>query len=351
MKLLIRSRQAWLSPSIAAAAYLAWCGDCRAAGDPTWIHLHSPGFEEYSSAAAGPARETLRHFEFVRRFFEAALGGLPPESPPVYLVVFGSAQAYAPYRSHDWEAASYQRANGRDMIAVGDASQGSFSTAVHEYFHLWARRRNLRLPLWLNEGLAQLYSTLRLTLGGQVVGEAPAGFARQVARYGWIPLGSVLSARQYPHAGDSVEVTSYYLESWALAHMVELSADYRGRASKILPAIEAGMSSEKALTKIYDKPLSEIETDLQGYLQVIEDRYETYRVKLPKPPKPGAIEPAAEFDRRLILIQLLAGRSGTDEAREELEGTRPVNPCRCKPVAPPGSRAYAETGVQLAGSS
>jgi len=40
-----------------------------------------------------------------------------------------------------------------------------------------------------------------------------------------------------------------------------------------------------------------------------------------------------------------------DEKSTQLLRTRPVNPCRCKPVAPPGSRAYAETGVQLAGSS
>jgi hypothetical protein len=31
--------------------------------------------------------------------------------------------------------------------------------------------------------------------------------------------------------------------------------------------------------------------------------------------------------------------------------TRPVNPCRCQPRATPVSRAYAETGVQLAGNS
>jgi hypothetical protein len=33
------------------------------------------------------------------------------------------------------------------------------------------------------------------------------------------------------------------------------------------------------------------------------------------------------------------------------DGTRPVNPCRCQPRATPVSRAYAETGVQLAGNS
>ena len=38
--------------------------------------------------------------------------------------------------------------------------------------------------------------------------------------------------------------------------------------------------------------------------------------------------------------------SWTDEDR-----TRPVNPCRCQPRATPVSRAYAETGVQLAGNS
>jgi len=333
-------RRAWFLSAIAAAVLLPPGSHARAAAEPAWVHLHSPDFEVFSSASPAATRETLRHFEFVRGFFEQALGPPPAGRQPVYLVVFGSMQEYARYRPMEWAAASYHQARERDIVVVGDPSEDSFPTAVHEYFHLWAHRQNLRLPLWLNEGLAQLYSTLRPTLGGQVAGEVPAGFARQVARYGWIPLRSVVSASQYPRTGNDPEVTGFYLESWALAHMVELSPDYRGRAPRLLPAIQAGMSSEDALTKIYGKPLSEIEADLQAYLQVIEGRSETYRVKLPKPPKPEAIEPAPEFDRRLILIQLVASRNPAGEVRKELEALAALDPKRPEP--------HAELGVLAA---
>jgi hypothetical protein len=48
---------------------------------------------------------------------------------------------------------------------------------------------------------------------------------------------------------------------------------------------------------------------------------------------------------RLLLIPREDGKGGV------IDRTRPVNPCRCQPRAAPVSRAYAETGVQLAGNS
>jgi len=328
------------SSAVAAAACLALCGNCPGAGDATWIHLRSPDFEVYSSAGPGATRETLRHFEFVRGFFQQALGDSAAKRPPVYLVVFGSMKEYARYRSHDWEAASYQRSSERDFIVVGNPAEAAFSTAVHEYFHLWARRQKLDLPIWLNEGLAQLYSTLTPTLGGLVVGDVPPGFGSYVSRYGWIPLGTVLAAREYPASDKDAEVSDFYLESWALTHMLELSADYRGGAPKILPAIQAGMSSEQALTKIYGRPLSGVEADLRAYLRDIGSRHEVYRIKLPKAPKAEAIEPASEFDRRLVLLQLVERRNRTDEVRKELEALAALDPKRPEP--------HADLGVLMA---
>ena len=52
-----------------------------------------------------------------------------------------------------------------------------------------------------------------------------------------------------------------------------------------------------------------------------------------------------------FLIALSCWSAATGAFNPFFNGTRPVNPCRCQPRAAPVSRAYAETGVQLAGNS
>jgi hypothetical protein len=157
----------------------------------------------------------------------------------------------------------------------------------------------------MNEGLAQLYSTLRPALRGQIVGEMPPGFASHVSRYGWIPLQTIVSAQDYPATDENREVSDFYWESWALIHMLELSADYRAKAGKILPAIESGQSSEQALSQIYGKTMAQIEVDLRSYLQVVGKRSEVYWLKLPKATKVPAFESAPESEVQNVMRQLL----------------------------------------------
>jgi hypothetical protein len=303
--------------------------ESRAADEPRWIHISSPSFEVYSSAGAGATRDVLQNLEFVRAFFSQMSSALPNHERPVHIVLFASRKEHDRYRSVAWESAAYHQGLGHDTIVMGDASADSSSTAVHEYFHLWAKRERLKLPVWLNEGMAQLYSTIKPTLGGQVVGEMPAGFGTYLShRGGWMPLQNVVGAREYP---QSAEVNDFYLEAWALTHMLELSPDYRPGAARLMSTLQSGSTSEEALMKVYGKPLSAIETDLMAYLWQIGSRKEVYRGKLAKAPKASTVEPAAEFERRLVLVRLLPWKTRADEIRRELKALAEVDPKRPEP--------------------
>ena len=49
----------------------------------------------------------------------------------------------------------------RDYIVLSEAGRTSCPTATHEYVHLNGNHAGMKLPPWLNEGLADLYSTLK----------------------------------------------------------------------------------------------------------------------------------------------------------------------------------------------
>ena len=90
---------------------------------------------------------------------------------PVYVVVFGSEKEYAPYRFNEFATAYYFGGADRDYIVMGRTGEQAAQIAVHEYVHLVARHAGLKFPPWLNEGIAELYSTIRMQGDKVLVGD------------------------------------------------------------------------------------------------------------------------------------------------------------------------------------
>jgi hypothetical protein len=135
---------------LAITAYPAHGAESR------WIRMKSANFEMYSSAGPRSTRDTIREFEQVRGFFLQALGSSPAKPIPVRLVTFGSTKEYEPYRMNEFAIAYYQETLDRDYIVMSRSGSDTFPIAVHEYVHLLVRHSGLKLPPWLNEGLAEL---------------------------------------------------------------------------------------------------------------------------------------------------------------------------------------------------
>ena len=49
----------------------------------------------------------------------------------------------------------------REYIVLGDRAMKDPHAAIHEYLHVIVRHSGLKLPLWLNEGWAEVFSSLR----------------------------------------------------------------------------------------------------------------------------------------------------------------------------------------------
>ena len=64
-----------------------------------------------------------------------------------------------------------------DYIVMSDLATERTPAAIHEYMHLLVRHSGLKMPLWLNEGFADVYSTLQPRGGQIVLGEVPLGRA------------------------------------------------------------------------------------------------------------------------------------------------------------------------------
>jgi hypothetical protein len=134
---------------------------CSVAAAEQWIKLQTPHFELYTTAGEKKGREAILYFEQVRSFFlEASPSKRVPEFP-VRIVAFRSERQYKPYRISEAALAYYSRSRSRDYIVMQDISSENYSVAIHEYTHLIVEHTGLKLPVWLNEGWAELYSSLK----------------------------------------------------------------------------------------------------------------------------------------------------------------------------------------------
>jgi tetratricopeptide (TPR) repeat protein len=138
---------------------------------------------------------------------------------------------------------------------------------VHEYTHFVFEHSGLTLPLWLNEGLADLYSSVAGSQGHVVLGRAPFGRVYALEKESWIDLGTLLDVgRDSPYYSQPQKMLLFYAESWALTHMLVLSQDYAAAFPKFVELISSGVSSRESLAKIYGKGPDQVMSDLRAYL-------------------------------------------------------------------------------------
>ena len=157
---------------VSALACLLLPACLPAATDP-WLKITSANFELYTTAGERAGRDLIRHFEQVRSFFLQAFGSRLSASRPARIIAFRNEKEYQPYRPNEFATAFFQPGAVHDFIVMSSASSEHYPVAVHEYTHLMIHQSGMELPPWLNEGLAELYSSLEprgdKILVGQVI--------------------------------------------------------------------------------------------------------------------------------------------------------------------------------------
>jgi hypothetical protein len=315
------------------------------AADPRWIRIQSPNFEMYSTGSESNARDTLRQFEQVRAFFVGTLPTKDEKPLPVRIIAFNSLKEYEPYRLNQFATAYYYPGAERDMIVMSHGGIENFPVAIHEYVHLVMQHAGVTAPPWLDEGLAEFYSTLHQLGSKVVIGDIIPARLAEIRREKWVPLSVILAAdRDSPYYNEKNKAGSLYNEGWALTHMLSLSGEYRPQWSRFVRAILDGQDSADALTATYGKPLAAIEADLQNYVRGNRFLAGTFDGKLETINLQFSAETAPAFDVKLMLLDL-AGRPGMEgEAQLQLEKLSAEEPSRPEPYVQLGYLAWRRGG-------
>jgi len=296
-----------------------------------WTRITTPNFELYTTAGEKKGKETVRHFEQVREFFLKASPVRGSSDFPVRIVEFETAEQYQPFVPPATVATAYfLNTPVRDYIVLGNLAQVDDSIAIHEYMHLIIKHSGLKIPIWLNEGWADVYSTLRPMGKETAVGDLREDRMNSLKADKWLSFDELTSTDQSsPNYHEAARVGIFYAESWALAHMLYLSPEYKDNFGKFVIALHRGSTAAEAVQTAFNRTPAQVYKDLQAYL----DRKKIYGRVFKAGSDGRESEPDVfrlpAFDSRLMQADLFVAIRKLPEAKQEyarLEQEEPGRP-------------------------
>jgi hypothetical protein len=294
------------------------CASATVHAADQWTYGRSEHFEVFTTGNTGRAREVLRHFEDVHAFLASFLLKRPLRTrTPTRLIIFSNARQFAPYRPNESAAAFYLPGFDRDHIVMGRFDPTATQIVVHEYVHLILRHNGGRYPTWLNEGLAEFFSTMVPESGRMTIGEVPPARFQMLFTGTLIPVARLLAVNsESPEYNTREHSGMFYAESWALTHMLLAEDTYRPKSDEFIQMISRGTPGPDVFKQLYGKSPEVVERDLRNYLTT---NLRVFRAPYPGPPARATYEtrPADAFEADLVTANLLANtRSGETAARE-----------------------------------
>lgn len=225
--------------------------------------------------------EKLRQVAVWLEFFHSAFGRLVSRnvldaSVPTTVVVFRDEASFTPfkplYQGRPANVAGYfQPGDDVNYIAMtlDPVGRDSFSVAFHEYVHLHLQENVPGVPVWLNEGLAELYGSLQFSNSEAVIGATLPYYMRLLRNQELLPLETLLSIDQRsPHYNEQDKTGIFYGESWALVHYLMLGGQGRQEQFKrFLHLVGRGDDVAKALENSFAMSLDAIEKELRAYIR------------------------------------------------------------------------------------
>lgn len=159
------------------------------------------------------------------------------------------------------------------------ASNLAFRALTHAFQH--KNVRNGTSPVWLDEGYAELMSTVYYDGGSVHVGLYPTWRYNSLKKSPWMPLQALLGASHTSpeYQGENLAPT-FLAQSWLLVHYYAFSAppERKAQIDSYLSLFASGMTSDKAFAAAFPDDAGEFEKELREYSRSKAFTYNKYSV-------------------------------------------------------------------------
>ena len=298
----------------------------------SWRQVRTPDFSVIGNAPEGE----LRRISDNVRAFRAVLSGLFPDarmtSPvPTIIVAFRDYRAFSRFQPRDSDGKRQQRVGGYlnlepDANVMALPSTGADQIIFHEYAHyLIHLNAGTNLPTWLDEGLAEFYSTFeRDNKGSVLIGRPPDGRLEVLYGNGFLPLREVVSPRNMERLWRSDRIGLFYAEAWALVHYVIAERGGTSAFGAYLKALADSKSQDTAFEQAFGMSVADMERELRAYVK--RSKFLALRTERKTDGERRPAERVPEADVRQIQGRLLNYAGATAEAEKEFQAALALDP-------------------------
>lgn len=312
-----------------AAGVWAASNEPFAGVDDKWRHYQSPNFELFSRIGDESSRRLLNDFELLRAYFFDS-NKLAERMPlPLTIYAFGEKRDFDRYRAatlrSDNITGVYLFRPDRASIMIAPAEDPKLAQQLnfHEFIHHLFRVTGYNPPMWINEGMAELFATIEIKSDSLVFGRPSLGHVRNLQRQDLMPIGRLLNTDSSAQLFGSGETHTgvFYGQSWALLHYwyfgdSKLPQETISKLVSYLIAHPRALNAqqlEKLFTDVTGKTYAQMEVLLDDYIR--SGRYRWGNMPKPQvaPPESYAVRRVERDEIRERLAEL-ALRSRRDPA-------------------------------------
>jgi tetratricopeptide (TPR) repeat protein len=189
-----------------------------------WITARSPHFEMYSCASEDDSRELLNKLEQFRAAVLAICSVPRFHDAKATIVLFATDRQFKsckPWRDGKPATESafcIDNAVETTIAAAADNDPEQIdATLFREYMHLLLAAGGGEPPVWLDDGLAELFSTFKIEGDSFILGAGRPAPTETLNRLQLMPLGRLFAmTRESPGYREE----TFRVESWALLHFL-----------------------------------------------------------------------------------------------------------------------------------
>lgn len=311
-----------------------------------WVRVDTPNFVVFGEVGEKRTRDVASEFERFREALGRVLTGAATRAPvPTTVVVFDNRTSFGPYRplynGKTVELSGFfssERDINRVTLALEDRTEG-LRTIFHEYVHLVVNNVTSGMPIWLNEGLAEYYSTFLVSNDGKTatMGAVIEPHMALLNQQRLLPLPDLLAlTHDSPLYNEGKRRGMVYAESWVLVHFL-LSDPSRSKAlAAYTRATGAGTPAAAAWQQVFGAydPLP----DLQRYAEQAAVRGYRYHFTEGIGTIKGEAVRLTDAEIEATLGDELLGVRRQEDGEAHLK--------KAAAMQPPSSRARALLGLQ-----
>ena len=305
-----------------------------------WTEVRPPHFVIYSNAGDKEARRVALRFEEIRAAFLAAFPDLRVDAgKPMSVLALADADSMKEFLPDFWAAKDGVRPAGLFLgsfdknyavlrLDANGTGENPFHSLYHEYTHAILRVNFRKLPLWLNEGLADYYGNAILEENGIELGRVSRAELGVLQHTPLIPVATLMKVDQgSPLYNENSPASLFYAESWGLVHflLTDPEAAKNKLLTKYFKLFEETDDAEEAARGAFGD-LKNLEERLQRYARQPNFRGDLLKSKASLSDKNLAARQLSRAEGQTLRADFLQHSGHSREARPLLKEALELEP-------------------------